>query len=148
MVTPPAVRLAACLLPLLAACQTTPPAPRSATTDLGPDAAQEQVAEFLADAGLAVERRADGLRVTTGSANFIECLPVTVHAGDDRRAFVQVSERRGVVDIRFAGNGRTTATWQTQFTGRYRNRVNNTTFERECESTGRLERLVARALEG
>jgi len=148
MATPSALRLAACLVPLLAACQTTPPPPSSATTDLGPDAAQEQVAEFLDDAGLAVERRADGLRVTTGSANFVECLPVMVNAGDERRVFTQVSERRGVVDIRFTGNGRTTATWQTQFTGRYENRVNNTTFERACNSTGRLERLIARALEG
>jgi len=147
MVTPPAVRLAACLVVLLAACQATPPPPSSATTDLAPDAAQDQVAEALGEAGLAVDRTADGLRVTTRSAAFVECLPVMVNVGDGRRVFTQVDERQGVVDIRFADNGRTTATWQTNFTGRYQNRVNNTSFERPCESTGQLERLIVRALD-
>lgn len=142
-----AMRLACLLAVLLAACQTTPP-PRSATTDLAPDAARERVAGALQQAGLAVEQRADGLRVTTNQASFVDCLPVMVGGGDDRRVFTQVSERRGVVDIGFVGNGRTTASWQTSFSGRYANRVNNTTFEQACQSTGALEALIARALTG
>jgi hypothetical protein len=71
-----------------------------------------------------------------------------VGGGDDRRVFTQVSERRGVVEIGFVGDGRTTANWQTTFSGRYVNRVNNTTFERACSSTGALEALIVRALSG
>ena len=143
-----AMRLACLLAVLLAACQSTPPPPRSATTDLAPDAARERVAEALQQAGLAVEQRPDGLRVTTNQASFVDCPPVMVGGGDGRRVFTQVSERRGVVEIGFVGNGRTTASWQTSFSGRYVNRVNNTTFEQACQSTGALEALIARALTG
>ena len=148
MAMPSTVRLAACLVVLLTACQTTPPPPRSATSELAPDGARERVADALGGAGLSVEQTPDGLRATTRSARFVDCPPVTVSGGDERRLFTPVDERRGVVDIRFAGNGRTTASWQTSFTGRYQNRVNNTSFERPCASTGQLEGMIARALGG
>ncbi len=143
-----AMRLAPLLAVLFAACQPAPPLPRSATTDLAPDAARDRVAEALGQAGLTVQRTAAGLRATTSGPGFVECPPVMVSGGDDRRVFTQVSERRGVVEIGFAGNGRTTATWQTSFSGRYANRVNNTTFERACQSTGELEALIVRSLAG
>ena len=143
-----AASAASALAFLVAACATTPPPPTSATTDLAPDAARDRVALALGQAGLAVEQTTDGLRVTTSSAAFVQCQAVTVGGGDGRRLFTQVSDRRGVVDIGFAGNGRTTATWQTSFTGRYMNQLNNMPFERPCRSTGNLEGLIARSLAG
>jgi hypothetical protein len=148
MLARPGLYLAPFLAVLIAGCETAPPPPLSVTTALAPEAASEQVAAALENAGLTVERTADGLRATTTSASFIRCLPVMVGGGDDRRVFTEVRERRGLVDVRFAGNGRTTATWQTTYFGRYLNRVNNTPFEQPCESTGALERLIARALGG
>jgi hypothetical protein len=148
MIASRTIGLTAVLIGLLAACQPAPPLPRSTTTDLAPEAARDRVAEALGQAGLAVERTAAGLRATTSGAGFVDCPPVMVSGGDDRRVFTQVSERRGVAEVSFAGNGRTTATWQTSYSGRYANRVNNTTFERACQSTGELEALIVRSLGG
>ncbi len=147
------MRLAAvCLSPLaslalLAACAGTPPPPTGATTALAPPAAADRLVQALAAEAVDVERRDDGLRLTTSSERFVRCLPVTVGGGDSRRVFVQVRERRGSLDIRLAGGeGGTTATWQGQWRGRYDNPVNNTSFEQACESTGALETLLLRAL--
>lgn len=137
--------LACCAVVLVAACQTAPPPPTSTTTTLDPDAARERLATALGEAGLRVERTPDGLRATTTSSAFVRCLPVTVST-DERQSFTQVSDRTGVVDVRFVGNDRTTATWQTTFTGRYLNRLTNTPFDRACDSSGQLEQLIVQTL--
>ncbi len=142
---------AAALLVLLAACQIGgPPPPASTTTALAPEASTSRLVDALEAAGLDVEQRPDGLRVTTDDPRFVRCLPVNVRGGSgdgSRKVFTQVSERRGVLDVRIVGGGeRTQVSWQPRFTGRYRNRVNNTFFERPCESTGELERLLATTL--
>jgi hypothetical protein len=145
-----ALWLAAPLATLLAACAGGPPPPTEATTALPPAAATERLEQALTAEGVDVARQPDGLRVTTSDPRFVRCLPVNVRdsSGDSsRNVFTQVSERRGVVDVRVASVGdQTRVTWQPRFTGRYHNRVNNSFFDQPCESTGELESLLAQAV--
>jgi hypothetical protein len=139
--------LLSCLSVLLLACTAGPPPPSGTTTSLAPEAAADRLAEAATAAGVGVQRQADGMRLTTNSAQFVRCLAINVGGGDSRRVFTQVRERRGVLDVRLASAGATTeATWQGQWRGIYDNRVNNTTIEQPCTSTGALESLLARAL--
>jgi hypothetical protein len=144
--------LASALAVLLSACATTPPPPAGTTTSLGIDAAVERLAQSASAEGLTIERETDGVTVRTDNRQFINCRPVSVGGGGgegSRNVFTPVDERRATADVRLASvGGQTQATWQTSFTGRYRNRVNNTTFERACESTGALEALFVRSLAG
>jgi len=143
--------LATTLLALLAACETGPPPPTAARTSEPVAAAIRDVAANLEGEGLAVERTGDGLRVTSKAEGFTSCRPVNVHddSGDStRNVFTPVSETQATAEIHFTPiEPGTRVDWQTSYSGRYHNRVNNTWFERECEGTGRLERLLESAVQ-
>jgi hypothetical protein len=135
------------LAALAAACASAPPPPLQTTTSLTPEAAAERLTRSLQAEGFTIDRGAGTLTARTTVPRFADCPPVMVGAGDSRRVFTQVSERRSQAVVRFTeAGGQTQASWQTQFTGRYQNRVNNTTFERPCQSTGALENLLVRSL--
>jgi hypothetical protein len=134
---------------LLVACTSGPPPPLQTTTSLAPDAAAERVAQALQAEGFTVERGAGTLTARTTGPRFADCPPVMVGAGDSRRIFTQAAERRAEAVVSFTQTGgQTRASWQTRFSGRYLNRVNNTSFEQACQSTGALEDLLVRSLAG
>lgn len=146
------ISAAGVLLLSLAACESGPPPPSGTTTAMPLEAAIEQVATVLEQERLEVDRTEQGLRATSTAAGFTRCDPVSlrIDSGDsDRNVFTPVSEPRAEAAIRFMpDDGHTAVRWQTTYTGRYHNRVNNTWFERRCRGTGSLERLLETSLRG
>ena len=146
------LRVATPLLVLVAGCETSPPPPGAARTSEPVAAAIDDVATTLEAEGLNVERTADGLRATSAAPGFTRCDPVNVRDGSGdgtRNVFTPVSERQAVADIHFTPiDPGTRVSWQTSYSGRYHNRVNNTWFERSCDGTGSLERLLESAVQG
>ena len=136
---------------VVAACQPAGPPPTSTSTSIAADAAQGQLAALLENRGFAVEQVPGGLTAISSSPDFAKCLPVNVSdgSGDGRRQFTQVQERRAMASVRFAPSAAgTDVSWSTRYSGRYLNRVNNSWFERVCQGTGELERLLETALPG
>ena len=137
---------------MLAACAPAgPPPPSTVSTSLAADAAQAQLAAALEQQGFAVEQVPGGLTAISSNPDFAKCLPVNVSdgSGDGRRQFTQVQERRAMASVRFTpGAAGTDVSWSTRYSGRYLNRVNNVWFERLCEGTGELERLLQSTLAG
>ena len=140
------------ILALVAACETGPPPPGAATTSEPVEPAIDDVASTLEREGLNVERTADGLRATSDASGFTRCDPANVRddSGDGtRRVFTPVSEEQAEAEIQFTPtDAGTRVSWQTSYSGRYHNRVDNTWFERSCEGTGSLERLLESAVQG
>ena len=135
---------------MLAACQPAGPPPPTAAATAAPVAdVQERVASALESAGFTVQRTATGLTASTTTDGFARCLPVNVRdgSGDGRNVFTEVSEQRAAATVAFRPTAAgTDVTWATRYGGRYRNRVDNTWFERACEGTGRLEALLSSAV--
>jgi hypothetical protein len=136
----------------LAACQPAgPPPPTAAATAAPVDDAQARVASALENAGFTVQRTHAGLTASTTAEGFARCLPVNVRddSGDGRNVFTEVSEQRAAATVAFRPTATgTEVTWATRYSGRYRNRVDNTWFERACEGTGQLEALLNAAVTG
>ncbi len=137
---------------VLAACEPAgPPPPIGVATSLEAAAAQSRLASTLEDRGFVVEQVPGGLTAISSDPEFAKCLPVNVTDGssDGRRQFTQVQERRAMASVRFApAAAGTDVSWSTRYSGRYLNRVNNVWFERLCEGTGELERLLRSTLAG
>ncbi len=135
---------------MLAACAPAgPPPPSGVSSSLAADAAQARLAATLEERGFAVEQVPGGLTAISSDPEFAQCLPVNVRdgSGDGRRKFTQVQERRAMASVRFApAAAGTDVSWSTRYSGRYLNRVNNVWFERVCEGTGELERLLEATL--
>lgn len=131
---------------VVAACQPAgPPPPSSASSALAPDAVVAELASSLQAQGFEVETTADGLRASSNDAAFTRCLPVNVRdgSGDGRRVFTQVDTRQAIAVVRAAPDATgAEVSWSTSYSGRYRNRVDNNWFERACDGTGELERLL------
>lgn len=137
---------------LLSACESGPPPSGGAIASIPLEPTIEALAAALEREGLTVQRTEQGLRATSTAPGFTRCDPVDVRDGSgdgSRNVFTSVSESRAEAAIRFtADDTRTQVTWQTTYTGRYHNRVNNTWFERPCRGTGSLERLLESSLGG
>lgn len=137
---------------LLSACESGPPPSGGAIASIPLEPTIEALAAALERKGLTVQRTEQGLRATSTAPGFTRCDPVDVRDGSgdgSRNVFTSVSESRAEAAIRFtADDTRTQVTWQTTYTGRYHNRVNNTWFERPCRGTGSLERLLESSLGG
>ncbi len=137
---------------LVSACESSPPPTGGAVARMPLEPTIEALATALEREGFTVQRTEQGLRATTTSPEFTRCDPVNVRDGSgdgSRNVFTSVSESRAEAAVRFTGGDtRTQVTWQTSYTGRYHNRVNNTWFERPCRGTGRLGRLLESSLGG
>jgi hypothetical protein len=136
----------------VAACQPAgPPPPGSASSALAPDAVVAELASSLEARGFEVEATEDGLRASSSDAAFTRCLPVNVRdgSGDGRRVFTQVDTRQAIALVRAVPTAAgAEVSWSTSYAGRYRNRVDNTWFDRTCDGTGELERLLQSIVAG
>lgn len=151
-----AASAAAALALLVSACESNTPPSGGGIASMPPEETIEALAAALESEGLTVQRTEQGLRATSTAPGYTRCDPVNVRDGSgdgSRNVFTSVSETRAQADIRFtsadaAADERTQVTWQTTYTGRYHNRVNNTWFERPCRGTGSLGRLLESSLGG
>lgn len=138
----------------VSACESGPPPPGGAIASMPLEPTIEALATALEREGLTVQRTEQGLRATSTAPGFTRCDPVNVRDGSgdgSRNVFTSVSDTRAQAAIRFSSAGSeadagTRVTWETSYSGRYHNRVNNTWFERACRGTGSLERLLESAV--
>jgi hypothetical protein len=146
--------VAVALTLLVAACESGPPPPGGAISSMPLEVTIEALATALEQEGLTVQRSEQGLRASSTAPGFARCDPVNVRDGSgdgSRNVFTSVSDTRAQAAIRFTpadagADAGTRVTWETSYSGRYHNRVNNTWFERPCRGTGSLERLLESAV--